>query len=375
MSRSADIAIVGAGIVGLAHALAAARQGRSVTVFDRSIRARGASIRNFGLVWPIGQHADLYDTALRSREIWLEIAAQTDMWMRQCGSLCIARSEQEMAVLQQFLDNNSTARSMGCQMLDPAEVVRLSPNVRFAGLLGGLWSPTELNVEPRLAIPELAAYLHSRYGVQFEFCTSVYEIDMPRISTTRGNWEVNEVLVCAGAEYDTLYPAEHTAELQRCKLQMMRTEPQPDGWHLGPALCSGLSMLHYASFQSSAGLIDLQNSLDSQYPQHQNANVHALVSQTPTGQLSIGDSHEYGDDLSPFGEEPTNDLITDYLAEWFTPPNTAIAEHWLGVYAVSKDGRAVVRSSPSAGVTIVNGLAGAGMTLSFAEAEKTFATR
>ena len=55
MDRSADIAIVGAGIVGLAHAYMALRKGYKVVLFDREQFAVGASVRNFGLLWTIGQ--------------------------------------------------------------------------------------------------------------------------------------------------------------------------------------------------------------------------------------------------------------------------------------------------------------------------------
>lgn len=76
-ANRADIAIVGGGILGLAHAYMAARRGLSAVLFERSPKAAGASVRNFGMIWPIGQAAGAtHQLALRSRELWLEVLAR-----------------------------------------------------------------------------------------------------------------------------------------------------------------------------------------------------------------------------------------------------------------------------------------------------------
>src|SRR5215813_11385604 len=87
MNKTADVGIVGAGILGLAHAYAAARRGRRVVVFERDIRASRASVRNFGLVWPIGQtHGAMHQLALRSRADWLQVLKETALPFWPTGS-------------------------------------------------------------------------------------------------------------------------------------------------------------------------------------------------------------------------------------------------------------------------------------------------
>ena len=55
MQAEFDVAVIGRGIVGLAHAFAAARAGKRVVVIDRNARATGATIRNFGFITVTGQ--------------------------------------------------------------------------------------------------------------------------------------------------------------------------------------------------------------------------------------------------------------------------------------------------------------------------------
>ena len=65
--------VVGAGILGIAYAKTLAANGYQVNVFEKSEKAVGSSIRNFGMIWPIGQpYGVLYNRAIKSRSIWID---------------------------------------------------------------------------------------------------------------------------------------------------------------------------------------------------------------------------------------------------------------------------------------------------------------
>src|SRR5579872_539900 len=234
MELKADIAIVGAGILGLAHAYGAARRGQKVVVFERNSRAMGASVRNFGMIWPIGQpHGKMHGIAMRSREIWTEVLQEARLPHFPTGSLHVVYRDDEAAVAREF---SELAPSLGyhCQWLNASGVLERSQAVRPEGLLGGLWSATELTIDPRITIAALPEFLSERFGVQLRFGAAVRSIELPRIETGAELWKVDSVIVCGGDDFETLYPDHFAvAGLTRVKLQMLRTPPQPDSWKLG----------------------------------------------------------------------------------------------------------------------------------------------
>src|SRR5262249_11401066 len=133
-----EIGIVGAGIVGLAHAWSAAKLGHRVTGFERSSFAQGASIRNFGMILPIGPPAgQCRHIALRSRQAWLELGRESGVWVNPCGSIHLAHRADEWAVLQEFA-SQAAKLDIECQLLTPEEVHRRTPAANPEGLLGGL---------------------------------------------------------------------------------------------------------------------------------------------------------------------------------------------------------------------------------------------
>src|SRR5260370_21212202 len=98
-----EVAIIGAGILGLAHACAFAKRGLRVTVFERSGTPLGASIRNFGMVLVTGQPPGaMHALARASREIWLDWASGAGLHVRCSGSLMFARSAAEARVMEAF---------------------------------------------------------------------------------------------------------------------------------------------------------------------------------------------------------------------------------------------------------------------------------
>src|SRR5215472_6796239 len=159
MTHNADVAVIGGGILGLAHAYAFARRGKRVVLFERNARACGASVRNFGMIWPIGQPAGkMHAMALRSREIWLEALRDAKLSFRPTGSLHVAHRDDEAYVLREFAEIGPAA-GYPCEWLSGAATLNKSGAVRAEGLRGSLWSDTELTVDPREVIREFPEYL------------------------------------------------------------------------------------------------------------------------------------------------------------------------------------------------------------------------
>lgn len=362
--------VIGAGIVGLAMARALSDKGYHVRVFERSSRAVGASIRNFGMVWPVGQSGRLYERALLSREIWKEAGSTGAFWHEQAGSLHLAYHQDEWQVLQEL--HESFRKDRPVQLLTPSQVTNMSEAVVENGLLGGLHSADELIVDPREAIAALPGWLTERYEVEFSWnkCVSYISDNTVYVGNDE-EYQADLIAVCSGADFETLYPEAFSKyPLTRCKLQMMRFRSQPDAWRIGPALCGGLSLIHYKSFMAAASLPALKERYQRELPEYLDWGIHVMVSQNGYGELTVGDSHEYGSVHDPFDKEFINRMIVDYLKTFARFRDWTISETWNGIYPKLTDGEADLFFSPEPGVFVVNGLGGAGMTLSFGLAEE-----
>jgi FAD dependent oxidoreductase TIGR03364 len=370
MDRRADIAVIGGGMLGLAHAYVLARMGKRAVLFERANKASGASVRNFGMIWPVGQPAgEMHQIALRSREIWLEALRSAGLSYRPTGSLHVAHNADEAEVLREFAEVGPAA-GYPCQWLDAQQTLAKTEAVQPSGLMGSLWSDTELTVDPREVVAEFPRYLREM-GVQLRYGSPVRRIDLPRIEAGEEIWAVDEVVLCGGDDFETLYPETFAASgLTRCKLQMLRTGPQPHGWPLGPALAAGLTLRFYKAFGICRSLAALRARVALEKPDYDRWAIHVLASQTSDGAITLGDSHEYGMDVDIFNKSVIDDLILNEAATFLRLPCWQIAERWYGVYSLHPE-KPFFECEAAPGVRIVTGPGGSGMTLSFGLAERT----
>jgi D-hydroxyproline dehydrogenase subunit beta len=371
-AKGADVIIVGAGIVGLAHAWTAAKSGKSVIVFERRAAATGASIANFGLLWPIGQTAGrMLGLAMKSRELWLEVLQAAAIPYKPTGSLHVACREDEAQVGQEFA---ALGPGLGyrCRWLDRTAALARSAALNPVTVIGALWSETEMMVDPREVLRRIPGFLSERYGVGFRWSSPVLEIGYPELRTAQDRWRAERIILCPGSDLETPYPDfAKRSGITLCKLQMLRTRPQPAGWVLGPALAGGLTFRFYPSFAICPSLVALRDRIAGETPEYDRFGIHTMVSQASTGELTLGDSHEYGPIISPFNREEIDLLILRHLQSFVRVPDFTIGERWYGVYA-KHPRETYVRFRPEAGVEVITALGGAGMTLSFGVAAESF---
>lgn len=396
MSRHTDVAIVGAGVLGLAHAYHAACKGLSVAVIERSSLAQGASIRNFGMLAIVAQaEGEQLDSARRGLKHWQRVASCADIALEQTGCLFLAREQQELQVLHEFVSirqNRRARRGASCdntvgeRMLRRADVTRYSGMSESAGLLGGAWSDDAWKLDQRSAVAKLALWLKREHGVQFYFESEVTAVSSIGVSTVElqlvsadnsssglaGKHHVHRcshAIVCSGHEFSTLFPEVFAQNgVSHCELQMLRTVAQPGSWQLKPFILGGLSITRYSAFQccsSLSALIEMQQASQSEYLRH---GIHLIACQEIDGSITIGDSHKYGTHCSPQRSTAIDDLMLSELSKLIALPDMRIAQRWFGYYA-HLPGNDVFTLSPFDGVTVATVTNGQGMTHAFALSE------
>jgi FAD dependent oxidoreductase TIGR03364 len=361
-----DLAVVGGGIIGLAHALAAVRVGKRVAVIERDVRANGASIRNFGFITVTGQErGDSWRLARRTRDLWAEVAPKAGIAVAHRGLMLTARSPEAMAVIDAFL---KTEMGEGCRLMTPDTFRKDAHGLGGSDLQGALFSPHELRVESRDAIPALAAWLKEARGVTFFTETVVFDATPPRLHTSRGVIEAGTVVVCPGDDFVTLYP-ERIAGYGLCKCRLSMLKLSSPGFRLPSALMSDLSLTRYRGYAALPEARALEAKLRAEQPAHYENGVHLIVVQGADDGLVVGDSHHYDHLPGPFAPADAEHAILDEYARSLGREAPPVLERWTGIYAVADD-RTYLIDAPQENVRLVIVTSGTGASTGFGIAER-----
>jgi FAD dependent oxidoreductase TIGR03364 len=361
-----DLAVVGAGIVGLACALAAARRGLSVVVLERDAGPRGASIRNFGFVTVSGQErGTIWPRARRSRAIWQEVAAAAGIPIEQRGLWLVAQRPAAAAVLEAFIRTDMAA---GCELLDPATARRRCRALKAPELAAVLLSPHELRIESRTAMPLLCDWLQAAHGVEFRWNTAVHAVEPHGVATPRGRIAADAVAVCPGDDLATLYPERLAAcKVSRCRLQMLRLESP--GFTLPGTVMSDLSLLRYGGFAHLPEAAALRTLLEAEQGEYLAHGIHLIIAQSADGSLVVGDSHHYDTADQPFDDAGVERLILQEYRRVCGSPAPPVRERWAGTYAVAPR-RTLLLDAPEPRVRLVVVTSGIGASTGFAIGEE-----
>jgi FAD dependent oxidoreductase TIGR03364 len=235
-------------------------------------------------------------------------------------------------------------------------------------LQGALFSPHELRVESRTAIPALAAWLQESQGVVFFHETVVFDVAPPRLMTSRGVIEAGAVVVCPGDDFVTLYPERIAAHaLRKCRLTMLKLADP--GFRLPSALMSDLSLTRYRGYAALPQARALETKLRAERPVHYENGVHLIVVQGADGGLVVGDSHHYDHLPGPFAPAGAELAILDEYARSLGRAAPPVEERWTGVYAVADD-RTYLIDTPQENVRLVIVTSGTGASTGFGIAER-----
>lgn len=358
----ADVCVVGAGIVGLAHAHEARRRGLTVAVLDRDDRASGASVRNFGhLFFTSVADGAPFERAMLARERWLELIGRAQLHAVAEGTLIVGRAPDEVALLEAVAADPARR----ARMLTSAEVGQAAP-IPTDRVIAGFHSSLDLRVDPRSAVAGLAALLEDDPGAQLRWRTHVHDVEPGVVHAAELSVRAPAIVICPGPDFRSLPPVVRPGlePLTLCTLQMLRLAV-PDDRRYRAALATGLSLVRYPAFAARPESEPLRARIAAERPELLQHGIHLLVTQLPDGDLIVGDTHAYDDTPVPFGEERLYGLLLEEATALlgFEPQ---VRQRWHGIYpsATGEGADAFLVTAPLEGVRVVQNVAGIGMTLS-----------
>ena len=206
MSRTADVIIIGSGVIGCATAYYLAKKGTSVIVLDKDENiGNGGSARNGGGVRQSGRDPRELPLAMYAvNNLWPTLSEElgVNVEYHKEGNLRLGKTEHHLEILQGLTDR-ATACGLDVRMIDGAEVRAINPYLSDE-VIGASWCATDGHANPLMTT--LGYYRAARrLGVQFYTGEEVTELQTIkgkalRVITRKNVFEGEKIIVAAGYE-------------------------------------------------------------------------------------------------------------------------------------------------------------------------------
>ena len=202
LSASADVVVVGSGIVGAATAAAVAARGASVVLLEKEEGpAREGSGRAQGSLRVQGRHGGEFALAQEALKLWSDAAQDGDFEMVTGGNLYFQTQEEELPVLQRLVEEAHHAGLAEVQLLDAAQTREVIP-AATGPFLGAMWSPIDAQCQPEKGT-QYYVEKAGRAGAQTAFGVKVTNIRestgrITGVDTTAGRIRAGAVVVAGG---------------------------------------------------------------------------------------------------------------------------------------------------------------------------------
>jgi D-hydroxyproline dehydrogenase subunit beta len=369
-----DLIIVGAGILGTAHAYHAAQKGLKVLILEKDNFSIGSTVRNFGQIVPSGMVGKWFDFGVKSTEVYQSIQQKFDITVRKNGSTYIASDPDEWLLVNKLFDHHKIT-GYDCSLLSKRQCLEIYPELKEDYVVGAIHFPNEISVEPNQLIYRLLSYLKEQKGVAYYPNTAVLACkqnsnEVLLRTATNQTFAADKIVICCGYTFTILYPEIfNRSGLIVSKLQMLQTVPMTNINFAGNIL-TGLTIRRYEAFEAMPSYKNITTPENLQ--ELKKWGIHILFKQAIDGSIIIGDSHEYApvgktDELGFDTKELIDDLILKEAKRIVHFPVNKIARKWAGFYAQHPDD--IFQFDISSNIHICTGIGGKGMTTSLGFAE------
>jgi len=210
VKHSADVVVVGGGVIGLTIARSLAHRGAGeICLIERDGLGREASFAAAGMIAPQAEadsQDDFFRLACRSRDLYPNFAASLreetgiDVELDTTGTLYLAFDYHDLVEIEKRYEWQAAA-GLAVEKLTPAQAQRLEPCIN-TNVLGALHFPLDVQVENRRLLSALTDSV-ARLGVSVVTGTNVESVRIEKdrvtgVVTSRGVINCPSVVVAAG---------------------------------------------------------------------------------------------------------------------------------------------------------------------------------